>query len=361
MASDAVRIACLNFAAVTSHDSPRDCLHSVPDRYIWPAPLRPSTALDSDKTPHHIPVVDLADLEGPRRSAVVEDIGHACREWGFFQVVNHGIASDLSEAVLNVAREFFALPVEEKWSKYSNSDSKISSYIGYGTSFNPEIDDVLSWRECLRHHSNPVEKFVGVWPDKPANYRDVIATYCAEVRQLALQLFSAISESLGVNPNFIAEAFDDPNSTQILLLNHYPRCSNPELVLGVAPHSDVYGLTILLPDDVPGLQIQHKGQWLDITPEKDALVINIADQIEVLTNGRYKSVEHRAVTNAFRARISVATFFGPSLGTIIGPAMDDVPKYQATKFQDYLSSVLAMGLHGKAMLHSKTVHDSNFT
>ena len=83
--------------------------------------------------------------------------------------------------------------------------------------------------------------------------------------------------------------------------------------------------------------------------------------MQVLTNGRYKSVEHRAVANASRARISVATFFGPSLETIIGPAMDDVPKYQATKFQDYLSSVVAMGLHGKAMLHSKTVHDSNLT
>lgn len=353
--SNGAAVACLNFAAAAHAHA-----NSIPDQYIWPESLRSARLHgDSSQNEPQIPVIDLVHLQGEGRHAIVQEIGHACREWGFFQIVNHGVSLDLMKEALEVALGFFTLGIEEKV-KYSAADIN-SQFISYGTSFNPAVDTVLSWREFLRHHSNPIEQFIDLWPNTPTSYRKVMSGYCEEVQLLALRLLPAISESLGVDPNFLARSFDHPNSTQIQVLNHYPPCANPDVALGFAAHSDATGITILLQqEDVCGLQIKHKGEWVDAKPLKGALVINMGDQMEVLTNGQYKSVEHRALVNSSRTRISIATACGPSLQSVIGPAREflgenEAPKYKATKFVDYLRELYAMGVHGKAMMESRMI------
>ncbi|XP_026414852.1 probable 2-oxoglutarate/Fe(II)-dependent dioxygenase [Papaver somniferum] len=107
---------------------------------------------------------------------------------------------------------------------------------------------------------------------------------------------------------------------QSIRMNYYPPCPQPDLVMGVTPHSDFGGLTILLQlNEVEGLQIRNKGEWVTVKPLHNAFIANIGDVMEILTNGLYHSVEHRGRINSTKERLSVATFHYPKLDSEIGP------------------------------------------
>ncbi|XP_052299045.1 protein SRG1-like isoform X2 [Citrus sinensis] len=95
------------------------------------------------------------------------------------------------------------------------------------------------------------------------------------------------------------------NDLQALRVNYYPACCRPDDVLGISPHSDTSTITILMQEeDIKGLQIKHNGFWVPVKPVTDALVVNVGDVIEILSNGKFKSIEHRAVTDKNRTRVS---------------------------------------------------------
>lgn len=329
---------------------------SIPNQFIWPESLRPSSSTSRNSENDPLPIIDLAELEGGNRRQIVEEFGRACRDWGFFQVFNHGIASSLAKRVLDVAMEFFLLPSEEK-SKYSSSAYLPNASITFGKSFNPSVETVQSWREFVRQRAYPLEDCIHFWPDKPDSYRTVLSEYAREIRTVSLRILAAVSEGLGVAPDFIEKAFGDPS--QILVLNYYPVCENPDLTFGIPPHSDLGGLTVILPDDVPGLQIKHQGKWIDV-PVRDALNVFVGDQIQILTNGQCKSVEHRVLVNASATRISIPSLIGPSLDMVNSPAMEFVDEnnpilYKPTVYSEYMVMLQRMGLHGKALLESRKV------
>lgn len=139
-------------------------------------------------------------------------------------------------------------------------------------------------------------------------------------------------------------------------INYYPPCPQPDLVVGVAPHSDPNVLTILFHDQIPGLQIRKDGAWIDVQSVPGALVVNIADQIEILSNGKYSSVEHRSVVHKDRSRMSWAAFCGPPRDVVIAPRReliddDHPPLYQQASFGEYLSKFFKKGLDGKGHVH----------
>ena len=72
------------------------------------------------------------------------------------------------------------------------------------------------------------------------------------------------------------------DANQLMMLNWYPACPQPQLTLGLPPHSDYGLLTLLLQDQVEGLQIQHKSRWLTVKPIPNSFVVNIGDQFQVL-------------------------------------------------------------------------------
>ncbi|PKI35633.1 hypothetical protein CRG98_044087 [Punica granatum] len=97
-----------------------------------------------------------------------------------------------------------------------------------------------------------------------------------------------------------------------MAVNYYPPCPEPELTYGLPGHTDPNALTILLQDqDVAGLQVLKEGKWLAVNPIPNAFVINIGDQLQALSNGRYKSVWHRAIVNVDKPRLSIASFLCP--------------------------------------------------
>lgn len=108
------------------------------------------------------------------------------------------------------------------------------------------------------------------------------ATYAERTRYLFLTLVEAILESLGLGieeEEDILKGFQD--GSQMIVANYYPPCPEPELTLGIPPHSDYGFLTLLLQDEVEGLQIQHQAQWVTVRPVPNTFVVNLGDHMEV--------------------------------------------------------------------------------
>lgn len=154
--------------------------------------------------------------------------------------------------------------------------------------------------------------------DQLIQCREDVAEYSRRIRKVALRLLEAISESLGLERDYIDRALGKHG--QHMALNYYPPCPQPELTYGLPGHADPNVITILLQDDVPGLQVLNNDKWLAVNPIPHTFIINIGDQIQVLSNDRYKSVLHRAVVNSYKERISIPTFYCPSPEAVIAPA-----------------------------------------
>ncbi|KAL7003759.1 Protein DOWNY MILDEW RESISTANCE 6 [Sarracenia purpurea var. burkii] len=283
---------------------------SLPESYVRPESERPKLSEVEDC--EDVPIIDLGCGD---RILIIQQIGEACRTYGFFQVINHGVPVELVEKMLEVAEEFFALPVEEKMKLYSDDPSKT---MRLSTSFNVKKEKVHNWRDYLRLHCHPLEHFVPEWPSIPSSFKDTVSNYCREVRDLGFRLEELIAESLGLLKDDIKSVLGEQG--QHMAVNYYPPCPEPELTYGLPGHTDPNTLTILLQDlHVSGLQVLKDDKWLAVKPHPNAFVINIGDQLQALSNGRYKSVWHRALVNADKPRLSVASFLCPCDDALIAP------------------------------------------
>nr|CAD1817555.1 unnamed protein product [Ananas comosus var. bracteatus] len=319
-----------------------------------------------ERPPEH-PVVDIGGLvatvdrsgEGRcRRSddAAMQAISEACKEWGFFQVVNHGVSCGVVERMRGVWRSFFRLPMEEK-KMYTNSPK---TYNGYGSRVGVDKGAVLDWGDyffltVLPESSQILDK----WPKVPHNLREITEEYDHEMLKLCRVLTKAISAGLGLDENYIYRAFGGEDVEACVRANYYPKCPQPDLTVGLSPHSDPGGITVLLADDhVKGLQVRKGDEWVTVKPIPGAFVINVGDQVQVISNAKYKSVEHRALANAVE-RFSIAFFFNPNGRVPIGPAQELItpqspPLYHPVTYNEYRLYVRKRGPHGKSQIDSLT-------
>lgn len=314
--------------------------HAVPPIYVRPLHERPDTLAFSAPADACIPVIDLANLRhgNDAECSMIRELGQACEEWGFFQVVNHGVEPAVIQQLRAAALAFFKQPAEERMRFHKQS---FGASVDYSTSFNPSVEKVRDWRDTLSFN-----RFPGVcdgFQEGPDICRKEVQEYIKQVEALAKKLYNAIFESAGLNKECIQK--EVPGIARVLMgINYYPPCPDPTLTLGLSGHSDISCLTILHPDDVPGLQIKHKGSWVPVFPvDPSAFVVNLADQTEILTNGKYKSIEHRVVTNGDKPRMSIACFFGPKEDTCIAPlpklVNENNPlRYKCIKFEDYVKN-----------------------
>lgn len=206
-----------------------------------------------------------------------------------------------------------------------------------------------------------------------------------------------ISEGLGLEYGYFE---DDLSGSLIISANHYPSCPNPNLTLGLLKHYDAYLITILLQDDISGLQVLKDGEWIGVEALPHAFLINIGyalkvhliidlytshyvqllhlinnyrksfhsilhillTWLQIISNGKLQSVEHRAVTNSTHARTSVAFFIAPSGDCFIEPAQDLIdehnpPIYTSYKFKEFLSRLFDK--HGDAEKVLKSFEESD--
>ena len=285
----------------------------------------------------------------------------ACVVHGFFYVENHGVPEDLIEAVFAASRDFFNLSRSQKRSvlaiksrgytpmaeetldpeRQSCGDTKEGFYIG-----NMEEGDRSA------HDSIGVNQ----WPDEDQlpglkGWRDTMKTYFQSVHNLGMKLSRLLALSLNLPADFFTPSFSNPMEALRLLHYSSQKSAPAEGVLGCGAHSDYGMLTLLLTDDVPGLEILRKGKtvseagkedWMAVPPRAGCFIVNLGDMLSRWTNGVYSSTVHRVVNRSGRERYSIPFFFEPNFDCVVeclpefGPA-----KYPSITSGEYLLSKYA--------------------
>eukprot|EP00268_Persea_americana_P009441 TRINITY_DN13791_c0_g1_i1.p1 TRINITY_DN13791_c0_g1~~TRINITY_DN13791_c0_g1_i1.p1 ORF type:complete len:352 (-),score=61.10 TRINITY_DN13791_c0_g1_i1:403-1458(-) len=298
-----------------------------------------------------IPTIDFSLLVNgtpDQRSQTIRRLGQASMEWGFFMVVNHSVEESLREKMFEVCKDFFDLPEAEK---REHVGEHVLGPIRYGTSFNPSVEKIHYWRDSLKILVHPTFHS----PEKPIDFRDVSHKFCIKIRELVKEVLGGISESLGLDGCYLEKASELNAGLQMIVANFYPPCPQPEKAMGMPPHTDHGLLAILMENNVGGLQVKYNGKWVLVNPHPNSFLVNVGDQLEILTNGKYKSVEHRAVVNNQRTRISVAIANGPSLGKAVSPVpllvdSEHPEAYLAMTYEDYIKSQQSKPLDGRSCL-----------
>ncbi|EFH65396.1 hypothetical protein ARALYDRAFT_476898 [Arabidopsis lyrata subsp. lyrata] len=284
-----------------------------------------------------IPVIDFSKLNGEEREKTLSEIARACEEWGFFQLVNHGIPLELLNKVKKLSSDCYKTEREEAF-KTSNPVKLLNELVQKNSGEKLENVDWEDVFTLLDHNQNE-------WP---SNTKETMGEYREEVRKLASKMMEVMDENLGLPKGYIKKAFnegmEDGEETAFFgtKVSHYPPCPHPELVNGLRAHTDAGGVVLLFQDDeYDGLQVLKDGEWIDVQPLPNAIVINTGDQIEVLSNGRYKSAWHRVLAREEGNRRSIASFYNPSYKAAIGPAAvaekeGSEKKYPKFVFGDYM-------------------------
>ncbi|XP_027351435.1 hyoscyamine 6-dioxygenase-like [Abrus precatorius] len=309
-------------------------LSSVPTSYVQPPERRPGNAVLA--TGLKIPVID---LEGQDRDGIIRNIIKSSEEYGFFQVINHGVPKEVVEDALRIFKEFHAMPCNEKI-RESSKDPNGSCKLYTSSGRNGE-DVARYWKDSLQHPCPPSGEYVHFWPEKPAGYREAIGKYTQEIRTLGLKILGLISEGLGLDPKYF---HGDLTANSVVISHHYPPCPEPKLTLGTSRHKDPNILTILLQQaEIAGLQVFKDGAWIPVDPIPNAFVVNMGFMLQIISNGRLIGAEHRVVTNPSTARHTIAYFINPTNETLIEPAK---PVLSATSPPKYVSMTFGE-LHGQ--------------
>ncbi|CAJ1925096.1 unnamed protein product [Sphenostylis stenocarpa] len=279
-----------------------------------------------------LPVIDLSRLEESDevvREECKSHIARASQEWGFFQVVNHGISSEIFSRLRCEQEKVFKQPFEKKTKEDKFLNFSAGSY-RWGAPSATCIGQ-LSWSEAFHI---PLTDILG--STRSNSLSSTIEQYATTVSSLAQTLADILAEKMGHKSTFFKE--NCLPDTCYLRLNRYPPCPIAFGIHGLMPHTDSDFLTILYQDQVGGLQLVKDGKWIAVKPNPDALIINIGDLFQAWSNGVYKSVEHRVMNNPKLERFSMAYFLCPSDDTVIESCREP-SVYRKFSFREYRKQV----------------------
>ncbi|XP_027361591.1 1-aminocyclopropane-1-carboxylate oxidase homolog 4-like [Abrus precatorius] len=323
-------------------------IQTIPPFFVHP----PETLLDLKSKPEaesapEIPTVDLSALQGSR-AAVVEKIRRAASTVGFFQVVNHGIPDDLFRRTLAAVKAFHEQPPEERSRVYRRE-------MGHGVSYISNVDlfqsKAASWRDTIQIRMGPT---AADWNEIPEVCREEVTQWDKEVVRVAAVLYELLSEGLGLGAERLTEM--GLVEGRVMVGHYYPFCPQPDLTVGLNSHADPGALTVLLQDHIGGLQVQTKQGWIHVKPHPQALVINIGDLLQIISNEEYKSAHHRVLANySNEPRVSVAFFLNPSeRERVFGPlpelTSEEKPAlYRSFTFNEFMTRFFKKELDGKSL------------
>ncbi|KEH22659.1 putative deacetoxyvindoline 4-hydroxylase [Medicago truncatula] len=303
----------------------------------------------------NIPIIDLKgiDINPTLREEVIGKIRSACHEWGFFQVINHEIPINVLDEMIHGIRNFHEQDVNVRKEFYTRDLREKVVYFSNTTLFTSQAAD---WRDTVGFVVAPD-------PFKPEEIppicRDIVIEYSQKISDLGFRIFELLSEAVGLDPSYLKEL---KCAEGIYIMGHYfPPCPEPELTMGVGKHTDGNFMTLLLQDQIGGLEVLHENSWVKVPPTHGALVVNVGDLLQLITNDKFVSVHHRVLSPNIGPRISVATFFLSSrdpiegASKVFGPIKELIseanpPIYKDITIQDFLSYFHAKGLDGSSSL-----------
>ncbi|KAG2278255.1 hypothetical protein Bca52824_060810 [Brassica carinata] len=258
-----------------------------------------------------IPIVDLSNLD---KELVARAVVKASHEWGGFQVVNHEIPKELIQSLKKVGTHFFELSSEaEKEAVATPANSK--DIQGYVTNSQQDIEDKVN------------------------------EEYARQVKKLAEKILGWLSEGLGLDREALFnQGFGGgEKAVYTMKINYYPPCRpQANLVLGMQPHTDIHGLTLLVPNEIPGLQVFNDNQWFDVEYNPSVINILIGDPIWRMSNGKYKNVLHRTTLNTEKTRMSWVVLLKPPYDMVIEPLKkhtgdgDEAPKFEPITYGEHV-------------------------
>ncbi|OMO82793.1 Oxoglutarate/iron-dependent dioxygenase [Corchorus olitorius] len=331
----------------------KDPITKIPPRYYNPPLPQPNSALDNHQLPiPSVPVIDLQKLAaGEFVDSELENLHSACKNWGFFQVVNHGVSMSLLEEFRLEIENFFKLPHEEKKLLWQQPDN----HEGFGQLFVVSEEQKLDWSDMFYITTLPQNlRKTELFQKLPPKLRETLEEYCKEVQNLAMKLLDYMARALKMDGEEMRELFI--HGVQSVRMNYYPPCPEPDMAIGFSPHSDADALTILYQlNETEGLQIRKDGKWVSVKPLPNAFVVNIGDILEIVSNGIYRSIEHRAIVNSTKVRQSVATFYSSKLDSELGPAFSLIgpsnpAKFRRVPLEEYFKEFFARKLNGKSYI-----------
>ncbi|XP_039010922.1 leucoanthocyanidin dioxygenase-like [Hibiscus syriacus] len=299
-------------------------IQSIPKEYIRPqeelASIGNVFEEEQKEEGPQVPTIDLKEIESEDKEVRERcrlELKKAATEWGVMHLVNHGISDDLMDRVRKVGQKFFELPIEEK-EKYAN-DQGSGKIQGYGSKLANNASGQLEWEDYFFHLVYPEDKRdLSIWPKTPNDYTEVTSEYARQLRGLASKILSALSLCLGLDEGRLEKEVGGLEELLLQMkINYYPKCPQPELALGVEAHTDVSALTFILHNMVPGLQLFYQGNWVTAKCVPNSIIMHIGDTIEILSNGKFKSILHRGLVNKEKVRISWAVFCEPPKDKII--------------------------------------------
>ena len=302
-----------------------------------------------------LPIVDLSHRDDARSLPdLAAEIGAACRDVGFFYVVNHGVDPRLMDEVFAQAKRFFELPPPRKQALAIETVGGNRGYSGLmhealDPSRGPDMKEAFNVGFDLKPDDPELMagkpfRALNAWPDLPG-FRDALLGYFAACAALGARLHRAFATDLGLAPGFFEDKFDRPMAT--LRLMRYPASAGAsEDRLGAGAHTDYGNLTLLATDDVGGLEVRTRsGDWIAAPPMAGAFIVNIGDCLMRWTNDVYVSTPHRVVNRSGRERYSVAFFFDPNPEAEVAAiascvARGERPRYAPVLAADHLRARL---------------------
>jgi isopenicillin N synthase-like dioxygenase len=268
-----------------------------------------------------LPVIDLNNSD---RDGLARELDGACRDFGFFYLIGHGLDTSLTDNLMRLARTFFAREHDEKmrihmsrggraWRGYFPVGDELTS--GYpdrkeGIYFGTELDeqDPRVQRGVPLHGRNQFPEVAG--------FDRAVLDYMHGVTDLGHRVLRLLAMALDLDTEFFTERYtQDP--TILFRIFNYPAGSASDW--GVGAHTDYGMLTFLAQDSIGGLQVRHGEGWLEVPDVPGSFVVNVGDMLERLTRGRYLSALHRVRNKSGQNRLSMALFFDPSFGAELVP------------------------------------------
>ncbi|NP_001234338.1 gibberellin 2-oxidase 2 [Solanum lycopersicum] len=265
--------------------------------------------------------VPLIDLSKPDSKNLIVN---ACEEFGFFKIINHDVPMEFISKLESEAIKFFSSPLSEKL-KAGPADP-----FGYGNKQIGTNGDCGRVEHILVSTNSEFnyQKFASILGVNPENIRAAVNDYVSAVKKMSCDILEMLAEGLKIYPtNVFSKLLMDENSDSVFRLNHYPPCSEIERLndnnndlIGFGEHTDPQIISILRSNNTSGLQILLKdGHWISVPPDENSFFVNVGDSLQVMTNGRFKSVKHRVLANSVKSRLSMIYFGGPPLSEKIAP------------------------------------------